>query len=53
MVIDKSIFPLLRYANKGSIVKAISDFELALENCPEHRNAKKYLSQTLVERGRQ
>uniref|UniRef100_A0A8C6U0J3 Tetratricopeptide repeat domain 14 n=1 Tax=Neogobius melanostomus TaxID=47308 RepID=A0A8C6U0J3_9GOBI len=41
------------YANKGSIVKAISDFELALENCPDHRNAKKYLSQTLVERGRQ
>ncbi|XP_055020781.1 tetratricopeptide repeat protein 14 isoform X2 [Boleophthalmus pectinirostris] len=41
------------YGNKGSILKAISDFELALENCPEHRNAKKYLSQTLVERGRQ
>ncbi|XP_033821653.1 tetratricopeptide repeat protein 14 isoform X1 [Periophthalmus magnuspinnatus] len=41
------------YANKGSILKAISDFELALENCPDHRNAKKYLSQTLVERGRQ
>lgn len=42
-----------RYANKGSIMKAIADFELALENCPDHRNAKKYLCQTLVERGRQ
>lgn len=42
-----------RYANKGSIMKAISDFELALENCPDHRNAKKYLCQTLVERGKQ
>ncbi|RVE73636.1 hypothetical protein OJAV_G00033170 [Oryzias javanicus] len=41
------------YANKGSILKAISDFELALENCPDHRNAKKYLCQTLVERGKQ
>ncbi|XP_027882821.1 tetratricopeptide repeat protein 14 isoform X3 [Xiphophorus couchianus] len=41
------------YANKGSMVKAISDFELALENCPDHRNAKKYLCQTLVERGKQ
>uniref|UniRef100_A0A8C7WUP5 Tetratricopeptide repeat protein 14 n=1 Tax=Oryzias sinensis TaxID=183150 RepID=A0A8C7WUP5_9TELE len=42
-----------RYANKGSILKAISDFELALENCPDHRNARKYLCQTLVERGKQ
>ncbi|XP_077573513.1 tetratricopeptide repeat protein 14 [Stigmatopora nigra] len=41
------------YANKGVIVKAISDFELALETCPDHRNAKKYLCQTLVERGKQ
>ncbi|XP_035509081.1 tetratricopeptide repeat protein 14 [Morone saxatilis] len=41
------------YANKGSIVKAITDFELALESCPDHRNAKKYLCQTLVERGKQ
>lgn len=41
------------YANKGSIVKAITDFELALENSPDHRNAKKYLCQTLVERGKQ
>lgn len=42
-----------RYANKGSIMKAITDFERALENCPDHRNAKKYLCQTLVERGKQ
>ncbi|XP_010764584.1 tetratricopeptide repeat protein 14-like [Notothenia coriiceps] len=41
------------YANKGSIMKAITDFELALENCPDHRNANKYLCQTLVERGKQ
>ncbi|XP_068445755.1 tetratricopeptide repeat protein 14 isoform X2 [Clinocottus analis] len=41
------------YANKGSIIKAITDFELALESCPDHRNAKKYLCQTLVERGKQ
>ncbi|XP_060739440.1 tetratricopeptide repeat protein 14 [Tachysurus vachellii] len=41
------------YATKGSLMKAISDFELALESCPTHRNAKKYLCQTLVERGGQ
>ncbi|KAM7387704.1 hypothetical protein PAMP_023925 [Pampus punctatissimus] len=41
------------YANKGSIIKAITDFELALVSCPDHRNAKKYLCQTLVERGKQ
>nr|XP_046248018.1 tetratricopeptide repeat protein 14 isoform X2 [Scatophagus argus] len=41
------------YANKGSIMKAITDFELALECSPDHRNAKKYLCQTLVERGKQ
>ncbi|KAL1022401.1 hypothetical protein UPYG_G00026420 [Umbra pygmaea] len=41
------------YANKGSLLKAITDFELALETCPTHRNAKKYLCQTLVERGGQ
>uniref|UniRef100_A0AAR2JEM8 S1 motif domain-containing protein n=1 Tax=Pygocentrus nattereri TaxID=42514 RepID=A0AAR2JEM8_PYGNA len=41
------------YATKGSLMKAIDDFELALESCPTHRNAKKYLCQTLVERGGQ
>ncbi|XP_067272495.1 tetratricopeptide repeat protein 14 isoform X1 [Pseudorasbora parva] len=41
------------YATKGSLIKAIDDFELALESCPTHRNAKKYLCQTLVERGGQ
>ncbi|NXP03500.1 TTC14 protein, partial [Thinocorus orbignyianus] len=41
------------YATKGSLNKAIGDFEIALENCPSHRNARKYLCQTLVERGRQ
>ncbi|XP_062987996.1 tetratricopeptide repeat protein 14 isoform X1 [Elgaria multicarinata webbii] len=41
------------YATKGSLNKAIDDFEVALENCPTHRNARKYLCQTLVERGGQ
>ncbi|XP_021110288.1 tetratricopeptide repeat protein 14 isoform X2 [Heterocephalus glaber] len=41
------------YATKGSLNKAIEDFELALENCSTHRNARKYLCQTLVERGGQ
>ncbi|KAM4771655.1 tetratricopeptide repeat protein 14 isoform 2-T2 [Rhinophrynus dorsalis] len=41
------------YATKGSLNKAIQDFEVALENCPTHRNARKYLCQTLVERGGQ
>ncbi|XP_072428530.1 tetratricopeptide repeat protein 14 isoform X1 [Chiloscyllium punctatum] len=41
------------YATKGSLNKAISDFDMALETCPTHRNAKKYLCQTLVERGGQ
>uniref|UniRef100_A0A8C3K7I2 Tetratricopeptide repeat domain 14 n=1 Tax=Calidris pygmaea TaxID=425635 RepID=A0A8C3K7I2_9CHAR len=41
------------YATKGSLNKAIGDFEIALENCPSHRNARKYLCQTLVERGGQ
>ncbi|NXJ65974.1 TTC14 protein, partial [Rostratula benghalensis] len=41
------------YATKGSLNKAIGDFEVALENCPSHRNARKYLCQTLVERGGQ
>ncbi|XP_066564935.1 tetratricopeptide repeat protein 14 [Amia ocellicauda] len=41
------------YATKGSLTKAIDDFELALESCPTHRNARKYLCQTLVERGGQ
>ncbi|XP_041126334.1 tetratricopeptide repeat protein 14-like isoform X2 [Polyodon spathula] len=41
------------YATKGSLNKAIEDFELALESCPTHRNARKYLCQTLVQRGGQ
>ncbi|KAG8581323.1 hypothetical protein GDO81_007632 [Engystomops pustulosus] len=41
------------YATKGSLNKAIDDFEIALENCPTHKNARKYLCQTLVERGGQ
>ncbi|XP_032639733.1 tetratricopeptide repeat protein 14 isoform X2 [Chelonoidis abingdonii] len=41
------------YATTGSLNKAIDDFEVALKNCPTHRNARKYLCQTLVERGGQ
>ncbi|XP_030073094.1 tetratricopeptide repeat protein 14 isoform X2 [Microcaecilia unicolor] len=41
------------YATNGSLSKAIDDFEVALENCPTHRNARKYLCQTLVVRGGQ
>ncbi|XP_033884867.3 tetratricopeptide repeat protein 14-like [Acipenser ruthenus] len=41
------------YATKGNLNKAIDDFELALESCPTHRNARKYLCQTLVQRGGQ
>ena len=37
-----------RYANKGSYDKAISDFETALKERPNHANATNYLSETLV-----
>lgn len=47
------VFSCSSYATKGSLNKAIGDFEVALENCPTHRNARKYLCQTLVERGGQ
>ncbi|XP_018119163.1 tetratricopeptide repeat protein 14 isoform X2 [Xenopus laevis] len=54
---DKNVEALVArgalYATKGSLNKAISDFEIALESCPNHRNARKYLCQTLVERGGQ
>ena len=36
------------YANNGSLEKAISDFEEALKIDSEHRNAKKYLCETLI-----
>merc|ERR1712071_296376 len=36
------------YANKGSYEKAISDFETALKERPNHANATNYLSETLV-----
>nr|CAG4641680.1 EOG090X05S8 [Eurycercus lamellatus] len=36
------------YANKGSYDKAISDFELALKERPNHANATNYMSETLV-----
>ena len=36
------------YANNGSLEKAIADFEAGLSFNPEHKNAKKYLCETLV-----
>ena len=41
------------YANNGSLEKAILDFEDALKFNPTHRNATKYLSETLVALARQ
>lgn len=37
-----------RYANRGSYDKAITDFEAALKERPNHANATNYLSETLV-----
>ncbi|XP_046652917.1 serine/arginine repetitive matrix protein 2-like isoform X1 [Daphnia pulicaria] len=36
------------YANRGSYDKAITDFEAALKERPNHANATNYLSETLV-----
>lgn len=36
------------FANNGSLEKAVLDFEKALEIDREHRNARKYLCETLV-----
>nr|CAG4646245.1 EOG090X05S8 [Macrothrix elegans] len=36
------------YANKGSYEKAVTDFEAALKERPNHTNATNYLSETLV-----
>ncbi len=36
------------YANNGSLDRAIADFRAGLANNPEHKNAKKYLSETLI-----
>ena len=38
-------------ANQGQLSAAIKDFRQALAICPSHRNAKKYLTATLVEQG--
>jgi hypothetical protein len=36
------------YANNGSLERAIADFRAGLAIDPNHKNAKKYLSETLV-----
>lgn len=36
------------YANNGNLDKAVSDFELALKLNPDHKNARKYLCETLI-----
>ncbi|CAM9722926.1 unnamed protein product [Lampetra fluviatilis] len=41
------------FASKGSLTKAMEDLEAALEASPTHRNARKYLGQTLWQRGQQ
>nr|XP_032813818.1 tetratricopeptide repeat protein 14 [Petromyzon marinus]XP_032813819.1 tetratricopeptide repeat protein 14 [Petromyzon marinus] len=41
------------FASKGSLTKATEDLEAALEASPTHRNARKYLGQTLWQRGQQ
>ncbi|XP_055905074.1 tetratricopeptide repeat protein 14 homolog isoform X2 [Eupeodes corollae] len=40
------------YANKGSFVKAVEDFETALKLNSFHTNARKYMGETLVALGR-
>ncbi|XP_038050087.1 uncharacterized protein LOC119723484 [Patiria miniata] len=41
------------YANKDLLSKALQDFGKALKINPNHRNANRYMCQTLVERGKQ
>ena len=36
------------YANNGSLERAIADFRKGLDINPDHKNAKKYLSETLI-----
>uniref|UniRef100_UPI00358EAD5B tetratricopeptide repeat protein 14-like isoform X2 n=1 Tax=Myxine glutinosa TaxID=7769 RepID=UPI00358EAD5B len=36
------------YANKGALARAIKDFEEAVKAGPAHRNARRYLVQTLI-----
>ncbi len=40
------------YANNNSLDKAVADFNEALKIDPNHRNANKYLSETLCAVGR-
>ena len=37
------------YANNGKLEVAIKDFEDALKNNPDHKNANRYMSETLLE----
>ncbi|XP_022093740.1 uncharacterized protein LOC110980955 [Acanthaster planci] len=41
------------YANKDLLSKALQDFGKALKINPNHRNANKYMCETLIERGKQ
>jgi len=36
------------HANNGSLEQAIADFRAGLAIDPDHKNAKKYLSETLI-----
>ncbi|XP_071798123.1 uncharacterized protein [Asterias amurensis] len=41
------------YANRDHLSKALGDFSKALKVNPNHRNANKYMCETLLERGKQ
>ena len=40
------------YANKGNLERAIEDFEIALKINAEHKNARKYMCETLYAFGK-
>ena len=40
------------YANKGSLERAIEDFEVALKINAQHKNARKYMCETLFAFGK-
>ena len=40
------------YANKGNLERAIEDFEIALKINAEHKNARKYMCETLFAFGK-
>ena len=43
-----SHFVFVRYANSESYEKSLEDFQEALNLNPQHKNARKYICETLV-----